>query len=386
MKKLILAFLLPAAGCVLLISNARPILLSILSKNLSRQIGPARISVARLDFAPHRLLLSGVKIVGKKNLNVKIENIVLDYDIFKREITKISLYGSYAKLNLSGQKISELAGSKSEMKPQGFLKIKILEVSGLDLELKIDDLSLNAIVSASLDIEKGLPVNYFLQIITLERQGYYLRNAFFIMPDNKEKGSFYVKEMGLDRIKIKDIKGESRFQEGREIYFENIEAKTFDGNISGKINFSFREKTYSFDLNLNDIALKALAEGFDFEKELGISGELSGNIRISAKDEELLDIKGDLAAPLPGGIFIIRDQKFLKTIAQNSNQPLQFVSDSFKDYHYSEGMLKLYLQDGSLIIKADLNGEKGRRDFSIIYHAFNAGDLLGLFNLKKQLN
>jgi hypothetical protein len=386
MKKSILALLILATGCVILFSNARPILVYLLSANLSKQLGPVKISIGRLALGPQRLSLSGVKIIQDKSLDIKIKNISLDYGFFKREITKISLNGSYVRLNISQKKIREIAEPWLKKQAKGFLKIKVVEITGLDLNLELDGLRLNAIVSASLDIEKGLPINYFLQIISLEKQNYYLKNAFFKMSDNKAEGSFYVKEMGLGRMKIKDIKGKSRFEDRREIYFEKIEAETLDGKMAGDIDFSVREKTYSFDLDLHNIALEALAQSFDFEKKLGISGELSGNIRISAKDEELLDIKGDLAVPLPGGDFIIKDQKFLKTIASNSNQSLQMVNESFKDYHYSEGVLELSLKEGNLVIKADLNGEKGRRDFLITYHAFNAGDLLGLFNLKKRLN
>jgi hypothetical protein len=385
MKKSILVLLILATGGVLLFLNANTIFESILSKNLARQIGPVRISVARLDFLPHRLLLSGIKIIQDKNLDIKIKNIVLDYDIFKREITKISLYDSYAKLNISRQKIEELAKSKSESQPQGFLKIRTLEVSGLDLELKMYDLRLNANVWASIDVEKGMPLDYFLSITELERQGFFLKEGFFQMRANKAEGIFRIKESGSGGLVVRDVKGKSELR-GGSVFFKNIEGEVLNGKMSGRIDFGVQEKTYSFDLSLFNISLGALAESFNFEQKLGISGALSGNIHILVKDTDLLDIKGDLAAPLPGGIFVIKDQKFVKTIAANSNQSLQLVSDSFKDYRYSEGLLKLYLQDGNLIIKADLDGEKGRRDFLITYYAFDSRDLLGLFDLQKHLN
>jgi hypothetical protein len=70
-------------------------------------------------------------------------------------------------------------------------------------------------------------------------------------------------------------------------------------------------------------------------------------------------------------MLIIKDAQVLKNLASNTNQSADLLMENFQNYHYNIGALKLFLDNGNLILDAALDGETGKRDLNIVLHDFS---------------
>jgi len=82
-------------------------------------------------------------------------------------------------------------------------------------------------------------------------------------------------------------------------------------------------------------------------------------------------IQGDLSTSQAGGKLTITDQRFLDNLARTSRQPLDILVESFKNYYYNIGIIKLGMEEGDLILDVRLDGEAGMRHLNIMVHEFN---------------
>ena len=81
-------------------------------------------------------------------------------------------------------------------------------------------------------------------------------------------------------------------------------------------------------------------------------------------------ITGDFSTAEEGGMLVIKDDRLLENIASRSQQPLDILMASFKDYDYDTGIMRLYLYEGNLVLDISLDGETGIRDLDIVIHTF----------------
>ena len=100
-----------------------------------------------------------------------------------------------------------------------------------------------------------------------------------------------------------------------------------------------------------------------------MTGRLGGVVSMSGSGAVINEMEGDFFTDKNGGTLIIKDNKFLENISKDTKQPLDIIVESFKNYNYNSGILKLYLSNGNLVLNIDLNGEKGKRDFTVVLHS-----------------
>jgi hypothetical protein len=81
-------------------------------------------------------------------------------------------------------------------------------------------------------------------------------------------------------------------------------------------------------------------------------------------------LSGNFSTLQPGGILVIKDDKFLKNLSRTTKQPLDILVESFKDYHYNTALMKLSFDKGNIILDVALEGEAGKRNLSIVLHDF----------------
>jgi hypothetical protein len=91
---------------------------------------------------------------------------------------------------------------------------------------------------------------------------------------------------------------------------------------------------------------------------------------VTGRGADIHILDGDFSAVDPGGLLEIKNEEFLKNIARNSQQPLDIVIASFKDYHYNVGALRVALEKSDLVFDAALDGETGKRNINITLHDF----------------
>jgi hypothetical protein len=69
-------------------------------------------------------------------------------------------------------------------------------------------------------------------------------------------------------------------------------------------------------------------------------------------------------------MMVVKDETMLKNMARAADQPLDILMESFKDYHYNTGVMKLGLARDDLNLDIILDGEKGKRNLSVTLHDF----------------
>ena len=77
---------------------------------------------------------------------------------------------------------------------------------------------------------------------------------------------------------------------------------------------------------------------------------------------------GELTAAKEGGMLTITDTRFLESMAQRSGKALDIVMESFKNYRYNNGNVKVGLDKNDLTLDAAMDGAAGKRDVTVVLH------------------
>ena len=101
-----------------------------------------------------------------------------------------------------------------------------------------------------------------------------------------------------------------------------------------------------------------------------MSGFLSGELLLNGDRNTIEVLTGDFSTAHIGGTLVINDTRFLENIARNTNQPVDILVESFQNYHYNSGTMKLSKEKDNLILDVALDGELGKRDLTVTLHNF----------------
>ncbi len=88
-----------------------------------------------------------------------------------------------------------------------------------------------------------------------------------------------------------------------------------------------------------------------------------GNIETRKAPSGGTEIEGNFSTVQRGGNIAIKDEAFLKRLAEGSNQPPAAVED-LKDYNFKECTLQISGKTGSPVFHITLEGAKGRKDLT----------------------
>ncbi|MGD9015028.1 MAG: YdbH domain-containing protein, partial [Candidatus Omnitrophota bacterium] len=123
-------------------------------------------------------------------------------------------------------------------------------------------------------------------------------------------------------------------------------------------------------LKFVNLDLETLVHDFGLNKKVELSGKLTGRLNFQGAGLNLHALNGDFSSAEYGGRLIIKDTQFLENLARNSKQPLDIFVESFQDYEYNTGIIRLALDKGNLILDIALDGEAGKRNLNITLHDF----------------
>jgi hypothetical protein len=155
-----------------------------------------------------------------------------------------------------------------------------------------------------------------------------------------------------------------------EINELNLEVHTSDCDLSAIIRADASVKKdidYSATVKVNSIDLGLLPKCFDASKKVGIKGKMSGEISLAGKDLKLTSVKGEFAAGAPGGIIEIKDEGFIKMLAERSKQPVDMIRDDFRHYNYNEGTLEVSKDGDVVLLHLKMDGKQGKRDLTAAF-------------------
>jgi hypothetical protein len=230
---------------------------------------------------------------------------------------------------------------------------------------------------------KEVGLNLFSLDLTVESARYNSLNfkgASLKLRPGKLSGGLSIESVSFDKLKISDISAKFR-QQDKNIFVDALSVDILGGRVTGLGNLKMDgNMEYSFNLKAEIIDIPQIIESFDLKEKFSMTGKLNSAARFSGKNIELRSLGADFTANDPGGNLTVKDTSFLKNLAKSSQQPLEIVEGSFKEYHYSSGGAKLSLEGGSLIFDASLDGEQGKRNLRLTFHDFSIKTVLGYLN------
>jgi hypothetical protein len=312
---------------------AKPILLSVTQKELHKIFKESSVQGIKvtLDFAEFQ--------------NIKIREKSFDVDIKKTRV--------YYDL-------------------RSILNKKINKAEAIDVGLNFykDDIKIKAKASLQLDMVTK-SIDYIkLNISSCKTNLFEIEDLILSVSQGQDAGEFYIKGIKYNNLKVADIMGKSELK-GKFLRISPLLVSFLGGNVKGEFNITLdQDMYYNLSLDTRGMEIKRFVDDMKLNEKFDMTGRLGGAFYLSGKGHDIKDIKGDFNTDAPGGVFIIKDKTFLENAAKQSNQSLDKLVESFKNYNYNNGIIKLFMESGNIGLDLKLNGSAGKRSLIVILHDF----------------
>lgn len=360
----------------------KPLVLRLIKQQLERIFVNSTVLIRDYSLKPaHQLSLFDIQIKNEPIYSIKVKETTVQYNLsslLKGSILKFYLKDAAATVSLPERNIagvSRYLSLNSASRP--IFRIKDLEFSNLNLNLNSKELRLQVELSAEFSLPKQL-LNYLsLKIDSLDSQDFHLKDAFLNVSQNQSGGSLSIHQIQYNKLNIDQLKSQARLKD-KLLFLDDLSAQVFSGMIQGDLNIVLDGNSgYLMNLKFINLDTEAFVEDFNLNEKVKMSGKLAGQLTLQGKGLDFQVINGDFS-DVAGGILTIKDTKFLENVARSSQQPLDLLVESFKDYHYNKAVMRLYLEEGDLNLNIAMDSEAGKRNLSITVHDFKLGRREGI--------
>jgi len=252
-------------------------------------------------------------------------------------------------------------------------KIDKIEAIDADLDFSKGDIKIKGIVSAQLDLP-GKTIDYInLNIGSLDTGLFQAQGISLNTTQGHDAGEFYIKGINYNKLKLADVMGKSGLK-GKLLLISPLLAGFLGGNVKGEFSITLDpEMDYNLKLNTQDMEIRRFVDDMEFNDKFDMTGRLGGAFYLSGKGHDIRDMKGDFNTAVPGGVLIIKDKTFLENVAKQSKQPLDIIVESFRNYNYNNGVIKLFMESGNILLDLKLDGSAGKRSLMMVLHNFKNG-------------
>lgn len=374
MKRLI--FVLSIIFLLILIAAIfiKPAITFLVRKQLEKVFIGSQVDIGSCSIIPLKQLSFFDAKIKKQNIyDFEIKEIDIGYSplsILNRSILRFDIKGAFLNINLSQKNLSAFKlylklGSKSPFTLQD------LEFSNININLKSKDLKASLEMSGGLNLKKQLVKHLDTAINFIEAEGLRLENASLrFNADYSSPGSLNIAQIKYDKAKIENVFGKLSFKD-QALFLEALTAQIFGGRVEGDLTAGLnKDMAYAVNLNFANLSLERFVSDFNLKEKFQMTGDLNGKVILRGSGLNINYISGNLSATETGGVLTITDKRFLENLARTQGQSLDILVESFKDYHYNIGIMKLGLDKGNFILDVSLDGEAGKRNLNIVVHDF----------------
>nr|MBU1327795.1 YdbH domain-containing protein [Candidatus Omnitrophota bacterium] len=252
-------------------------------------------------------------------------------------------------------------------------EINKAEAIDVDLNFYKDDIKIKARASLQLDMPTK-SIDYMkLNISSCKTNLFEIEGLILSASQGQDTGEFYIKGINYNNLKVADVMGKSELK-GKSLCIKPLLISFLGGNVKGEFNITLdQDIDYNLSLDTQGMEIKRFVDDMKLNEKFNMTGRLGGAFYLSGKGQDIKDIKGDFNTDAPGGVLIIKDKTFLENVAKQSNQPLDIIVESFRNYNYNNGMIKLFMESGNIGLDLELDGSSGKRSLAVILHDFNKG-------------
>lgn len=327
-------------------------------------------------YPTHLLRLSGIEVKKKPVYNLKIKAAEIQYNLFflfKGAILKLFVKEALIKINLPKKNISELNTYLNLKQPSSssFL-INKLEISTARLDIESKDLNIKADLSAQLNL-KDQALDYLsLKAASINTPLLNTEDVFLNYGRDAAVGILNIKSFKYNKLVLEEIRSKIRLK-NKTLFLDSLSAKLLGGQATGELNLRIgAQSLYYANLNFIGLNVDTFINAFDLEEKLQMSGKLNGNAILKGRQSDIDILGGDFSTLVPGGNLIIKDKKILENIASSSKEPLEIIVESFKNYSYNVGTIKMRLDKNNLIFNVSLEGTTGKRNLTATIYGLKA--------------
>lgn len=311
MRKTVCVILGICVFVLLVVIFSEPIILSIAKWQLERTFIGSNVSIKECNVALTQYInLNGIEINRQGEYNIKIDSVRISYalsDLFRKTIPGVYLNN-----------------------------VKAIEIG------------LNRFKGFGLDIED-------------------MRIAL----EPGQERQLFIGKIKYNKLSLKDIKATVRLS-GKDLFLSNFLVQALNGEIAGNSQFVLDKKIrYAAKLHFVNLDLDKFVNDFELKEKFEINGRLGGDMVIEGSGYDINVLNGDFLSMGDGGVLIIKDSRFMENIANYSRQSLDIIVESFKNYHYNKGLMKMSLEKGDIVFNVILDGQEGKRNLNIFLHDFN---------------
>jgi hypothetical protein len=374
MKRLI--FVLSIVFLLILIAAIfiRPAITFLVRKQLEKVFIGSQVDIGSCSIIPLKQLSFFDAEIKKQDIyDFKIKEIDIDYSplsILNRSILRFDIKDAFLNINLSQKNLSAFKsylklGSKSP------LTLQDLELSNININLKSKDLKASLEMSVGLNLKKQLVKHLDTAINFIEAEGLLLENASLRFNANySSPGNLNIAQIKYDKAKIENVFAKLSFKD-QTLFLGALTAQIFGGRVEGDLTAGLnKDMAYAVNLNFVNLSLERFVSDFNLQEKFQMTGDLNGKVILRGSGLNINSILGNLSATETGGVLTITDKRFLENLARTQGQSLDILVESFKNYHYNIGIMKLGLDKGNLILDVSLDGEAGKRNLNIVVHDF----------------
>lgn len=376
-RHILLFILLFIAGAYLF---SKPIIIFLVKQQLKKTFINSDISIGSSTIrltgftkgfsGLNELSFSTIQINKEKSYDYKVKELKIYFSLsslWQKRIAKFYLENASININLEQENILDFSQRLSS-KPGAFL-VESLELKNIAINLKSKQVVLKTVLTAEINPIEQV-VNYLEgRVALLKYQDFQLQGAHLEASQNKQ-GELSIEKIQYDKVKIKNIKSIVRL-DNKTFYINSLSAKVFKGDILGNLSLKIsKDWEYFCHLNFTNIDLADFIDSFNLQNKVQANGTLVGSLDLKGRGADITVLDGGFNALGSGGMLVIKDDNFLENTAKKTGQSLDMMLESFKDYYYNSGVIKLSLDKGNLIFNIALEGEKGKRDLDIIVHDF----------------
>jgi hypothetical protein len=370
-------FVLLFVLCVYFLSV--PCIVSYAKKRVALLFPGAQVFIGgcSLDIS-HRLSFTDIRVFNREVFDFRLKRFVIEYDLYsllKASIKRVSFDEPRFSIHAPAQKIADL-NRCIRLSPGKGVFVGEAVISGAAIDIRTKDLVCSGHLSTEANISRKSFSALRFELDSLESNGVRIEGFLCSFTRGAHEGEITVKKAGFQKLIFSGLSGKLLY-ENNALSVTSLSAGCLGGKISGEASLSF-EKTLSFDMRItvDAVDLVRFVRDFELSDKLQMSGLVGGGLGCSGMATGFQSVQGDFAVVTPGGALTIKDGRFLEHIAQNSKQPVGFVSDAFKDYQFNTGGMHISLEGNDLVAQISLQGPKGKRDFTVALRNFSLQDLL----------
>ncbi len=349
----------------------KPLILSVSRRQLEGVCRGSSVSVAGAQLSPWgSVSLSGISIRKQPSYFITIRRIKIEYSLsslLKASLKKILVDGLSVTIATPRDDLSAFR-SELTLGPPGVFKVGAIEISGAQGEIQSKDLRFVGRGSAGINLSDSSLYYVDLKIDTFDGAGLKAKDVVLKARQGEPRGIILTGPIEYNKLKIKAVKGSASLKE-KVLFLEGVSVQTLDGDLTGHAAVRMEGPVeYSAEFSASGLDLKAAVDDFELSDKMEMTGGLTGDLQIKGKGDGGLSLNGAFSVVSPGGTLIIKDKRVIQTIAKSTKQSFDAVVESFKDYHYGKGDIRLGLEGKDLRVGIFLEGEQGKRSIDITVH------------------